>query len=237
MQLTEAIVAGLGLVTLGWSQPTDAGGQSLSNGFPATFWKDTQTQSYHCVEKDIVRCPSTGSGGCPYIDFCEVHCFKHKEGAACVDMGAVIGEVPSDNEAPTRKDPVSAEDLKVAARDASLQENKHYVCSKNRRSVLICRYGFCSTDHYCKSNEECKYESVSCESKSDIPAVAYRSEAAPLKLVTRDRGSKQKSKYTCSKDRASVLKCTYGVCAIDYYCAKGHPCVGKPARCKKAVKL
>ncbi|KAF1944288.1 hypothetical protein EJ02DRAFT_482599 [Clathrospora elynae] len=30
------------------------------------------------------------------------------------------------------------------------QEDKHYECSKDRSAVLICKYGFCSLDHYCK---------------------------------------------------------------------------------------
>lgn len=241
MQLLKIVLTCLGLATLALSAPTDTGNPALSTGSLATLWRDTKTQRYHCVDKDIIRCEMAAGGSCLSINFCQSYCSKHEQGAVCVDTAEVTEGVVIDNGKPTLKAQVPKVD-RITARDASPQEDKHYVCSKDRRSVLICRFGFCSTDYYCKSDEECKDRSVSCQSKlsfaevskSGMRAMASRSGTAPIKRVTRNRGSKDKSSYVCSKDRASVLKCMYGFCATDYYCAKGHPCVDNPARCKKA---
>lgn len=239
MQLVNIVLNGLGLVALALSAPTE---RILSTSALAIFLLDTETQAYHCAGKDVIRCDTTAGGSCLAVNYCETYCFKHDKGAACVDMADVV-EAPSSNvDTPNSKETVFASDIENAARGASPQENKHYICSKNRRSVLVCRYGFCSTDHYCKSSEECKDGPPGCRSKllyaqastSEFRAVTNRGEAMPSRLVTRHRGSKDKSTHICSKDRTNVLRCLHGFCATDYHCAKAHPCVDNPARCKKA---
>ncbi|KAI8934668.1 hypothetical protein NX059_008360 [Plenodomus lindquistii] len=43
----------------------------------------------------------------------------------------------------------STVDVKARAATANSQDDPYYKCSKDRASILICQYGFCSTDHYC----------------------------------------------------------------------------------------
>src|SRR5690242_7581985 len=154
MQLFELVLTGVGLVALALSAPTDISNPTLSTGSLATLWRDTKMQKYHCVDEDIVRCEMAAGGSCLTINSCQSYCSKNEQGAVCVDMAEVIEGVVSDNGKSTLKAPVPKID-RLTARDASPQEDKHYVCSKDRRNVLICRYGFCSTDYYCKSDEEC----------------------------------------------------------------------------------
>ncbi|KAJ8112327.1 hypothetical protein OPT61_g5280 [Boeremia exigua] len=240
MRLT--ILVGLGLVAFASSAPTELGRSTSPTTSPA-FWVDTQTQKHYCAGRDVIRCENTAGNNCIAIDTCETYCFKHDKGVACVDMGKAVVEDSNIVDPTAPKVSVPPADVSVAARATSPQENKHFVCSKDRKGVLICKYGFCSTDYYCKIGEECNDESLSCKripphvqgSKTEIRTVADRNENAPLKLNARSRSPKETSTYICSKDRASVLKCTYGFCATDYYCAKGHPCVDNPARCKKAL--
>ncbi|EOA91009.1 uncharacterized protein SETTUDRAFT_25103 [Exserohilum turcica Et28A] len=61
--------------------------------------------------------------------------------------------------------------LAIAKRDTpdtQAQENKRYECSKDHTGVLICRYGFCSTDHYCKKNTKCSDKCACCKKGRDI---------------------------------------------------------------------
>lgn len=240
MRLATIILTGLGLVALASSTPAST--SDASKGAPSTFWLDTDTRKYHCAGKNVICCEISTGGSCVQTNSCETGCFKHDNGTACVDMGKVFEGNSSNVDSSDSKDPTSSSDDHVAARNASPQEDLHYICSKNRRSVLICKYRFCSTDHYCKSNEECRDGPASCKqrspsahaSKSEVRSAADCTENPPPKVVTRSRTSQDNSTYVCSRDRASVLKCAYGFCATDYYCAKGHPCVDKPARCKKA---
>lgn len=224
MQFVKALLSGFGLIALTSSAPI-VPSTSGSLAASITFWQDTPTQKHHCNGRDIIRCEMPGAeiaDVCITIDTCESFCFLHDNSAACVDMDAP----------PVPKVPVSA---KVAARSASFEENEHNECSKDHTGVLICKFGFCSTNYYCKASDACQDGSFVCAPKSlplgtlkfevrDMPAQA---EVSPVNL-------EEKPSYTCSKDRASVLRCLYGFCSTEYYCAKGHPCRDNPARCKKA---
>ncbi|EMD96083.1 hypothetical protein COCC4DRAFT_122724, partial [Bipolaris maydis ATCC 48331] len=42
------------------------------------------------------------------------------------------------------------------------KEKKRYECSNDRTCVLICRYGFCSTEHYCKKGTRCSDKCACC---------------------------------------------------------------------------
>jgi hypothetical protein len=225
MQITPILLSGLDLIALASSASVKTGNPS-SVAAPITFWRDTQTQKHHCDGRDIIRCetPEAKVGGiCTTIDTCESFCFIHDNGAACVNMGAP----------PMPKIPVSA---KVTARAASSEENEHNECSKDRTGILICRYGFCSTDYYCKAGEECQDGPFTCAPKSSSLAEA-KSEARDVLPETEVTAveSNDNPSYACSRDRASVLKCLYGFCSTEYYCTKGHSCVDNPARCKKML--
>ncbi|KAF3048173.1 hypothetical protein E8E12_011045 [Didymella heteroderae] len=169
MQLTTILLSGLGLIALASNAPVELGRPNFIAG-PITFWRDTKTLQYHCEGRDIIRCERIAGGACLIVDTCESYCFLHDKGAACVDMGAppVADDAASRSEAnigatPVPKVPVSA---KVSARAASSEDNEHNECSKDRTGVLICRYGFCSIDYYCKAGDECQDGSFTCAPKS-----------------------------------------------------------------------
>lgn len=65
--------------------------------------------------------------------------------------------------------------VEIKARILTPPGDEHFVCSKSRASVLVCRYGFCSIDHYCSTNgvgSEC----------SDTCACCMPSKTRQLKL-------------------------------------------------------
>lgn len=228
MRLTTILFSGLNLIALASTATVESveSAEPSSLDGPITFWRDTQTRKHHCDGRDVIRCetPRARVGeGCITIDTCESFCFLHDNGAACVDMDAPL----------ISKVPVSG---KVAARAASPDEDEHNECSKDRTGVLICRYGFCSTDYYCKAGYECQDNSFTCAPKSPIlGTVKSEVRDLPPQVEAAAANLDEKPSYTCSKDRASVLKCLYGFCSTHYYCAKGNRCIDNPARCNKAL--
>lgn len=240
MLIYTIALASFGFTALVLSAPTDT---SRPTANPATAWEDTQTQKYHCEGKDVVRCETTVGGTCFAIDLCEVYCFDHDNGASCVDLNVPNDMTTSDDiDVTIPKAPASGSGTNVLPRDASAQKDEHLTCSRDRASILICRYGFCSSEKYCKSGDECKDECNCCKSKSpsaqgarsEVRPEPIRVEDAAVAIAARETSPQENKHYVCSKDRTSVLKCTYGFCATDYYCATRHPCIDNPARCKRA---
>lgn len=239
MQLVMTVLAWLGLIALALNAPTDMGNSRPTTG-PTTYWENTDTQNYYCKGKGVVRCETIAGGTCFTVDLCEAYCSNHDKGAACVDMGEFIIDTFDNVKTIGPKVPVTASDDNVVARDASPQENKHYSCSQDYTSILICKYGFCSTDRYCKNGSKCTDGSLSCESsspsaqgtKSEVRAAPIPVANATLKLVARNRGPKDSKSYVCSKDHTSVLKCMHGFCALDYYRAAGCRCIDSTVRCR-----
>ncbi|KAJ4398628.1 hypothetical protein N0V91_010060 [Didymella pomorum] len=225
MQLTPILVSGLSLTALASSAPVEPSSTSSVTA-PITFRQDTRTQKYRCAGRDVIRCETPRAevaSVCIPIDTCESFCFLHDNGAACVDMGAP----------PVPKVPVSA---RIAARAASSEEHERNECSKDRTGVLICRYGFCSIGYYCKAGFDCQDGSFTCVPKSPpLGTVMSEVRDVPPQAEVEAIESNDNTSYTCSEDRASVLRCLYGFCSTDCYCADGHPCVDNPARCKKML--
>lgn len=165
MQLTATVPTGLSLIALALSAPAAISHSTID---PTTAWENTQTKKYYCKGKNIIRCEIAVGGACFAADACEAYCFDHDNGASCVDMGKSVTTTLNNVEISTHKAPASGLEVKIAARDASPQENKHYTCSKDRTGVLICKYGFCSTDHYCKTYDECKDDCNCCRSRFSL---------------------------------------------------------------------
>lgn len=112
---------------------------------------------YDCKGNDIHRCDSKGES-CKLHKHCEQGCFKLVGGATCVD------KLPHSDKRETNA--VKVVDLK--ARKDKPQENKYYICSSNGASVLVCRYGFCSTDHYCTDGAWCHGDCTCCKKSSPV---------------------------------------------------------------------
>ncbi len=234
MKLHNCVVAGLGLAVFALSAPADT---SISSIDAVHTWLNTQTQKYHCDNMSVIRCETTAGGTCFAIESCEAYCYDHNNGASCIDMVASRDTVTVSDDIdipmPNLKLPVA----ELVARTASREGKKHYTCSKDGTGVLLCRYGFCQTDHYCKAGEACSDGCNCCKRKSRGGKAEVRTEpsatvGAAGDITAREASPQENKNYICSKDRASVLKCTYGFCSTDRYCAKRKRCVDNPARCK-----
>lgn len=245
MRLTTLIPVGLGLFALVLGAPAGTGNpHGLMDPTDPTAWKNTRTHNYHCEGKAVVRCEENVGGTRSAIDLCNPYCFSNNNGVSCVKLRAPTVKTFDIMDATNLEAEKLVPDSSVTAREASPQEDLHYTCSQNRASVLVCKYGFCSSDHYCRSGTECK-DDCSCYKKTSLSARTIESEGCgpvflnkgtAVTLTTRSRSPKPNISYVCSKDRASVLRCEHGFCSSDYYCAKGHTCSDNPARCKRARK-
>jgi hypothetical protein len=92
---------------------------------------------YHCTRDQwIVLCPSQGA--CSSVVECQVKCIENKLGAECADQKRDVA-VPS------------------------AKKKEHKECSNDHTGVLICRFGFCSTDLYCKRGESCHDDCACCK--------------------------------------------------------------------------
>lgn len=108
-------------------------------------WRNTPGRAFHCdLDRNaVVSCQLDGA--CKTVDSCS----EYVGGLQCEDNGVEVScaaVVFQDG---------AGDVVKVKQRDAIPQENKHWVCSRDRASVLVCAYGFCSTEKYCKKGAEC----------------------------------------------------------------------------------
>lgn len=95
-------------------------------------------------------------------DDCDSPCSRRDNGDAYAEMSN--GYVNSGDTKLTDARPTnSMTEANGVALDTSLGEKGYYICSTDRTGVLICNYGFCSTDHYCGNDKECSDDSASCE--------------------------------------------------------------------------
>ena len=180
MRLTATIHAGLSLIALTLSAPAAISHFTIH---PTTARENTRTKKYRCDGRNLICCEITAGGTCFAADTCETYCFSHDHGASCVDMGKSVATTSNNI------------DISIAARDTSPQENKHYTCSKDHTGVLICKYGFCSTDHYCKTYDECKSDCNCCRrrvsstqgSKTEIRTLPAQVENAAMRMVAKGR--------------------------------------------------
>jgi hypothetical protein len=239
MQLITTILTSLGVVMLASSAPADA---DSATSLTST-WLNTQVHHYRCEGKDVTRCDTATDSGCVNLDTCETYCFGDDAGVACIDIKE---ETPSEDSKTLYRRGSSDNQAGVAHSYVHpATEDKHYGCSKDLNRVLICKYGFCSTDHYCKTTEVCSIQSLTCEPKStlvkhreaEIQAGGSHVEDGTLTSASESHdsgGKKPYVHYICSDDRTGILKCSYNFCAIDHYCRKHRRCVDTPARCVKA---
>lgn len=47
--------------------------------------------------------------------------------------------------------------------DLEVEAKTSYECSNDRTGVLVCKYGFCSTDHYCRKGTKCSDKCACCK--------------------------------------------------------------------------
>jgi hypothetical protein len=243
MQLITTILASLGVVIIALSTP--AGADSATR-MPPAIWLNTQVDLYRCEGKDVLRCGTETDSRCVNLGTCETYCYGDDVGVACVDIKEATENASDDSKTFQKCMRFrSGNQADVAQRyEHPATEDKHYGCSKDLTSVLICKYGFCSTDHHCKNTELCSIQSLTCEPKStlvqnreaEIQAGGSHIEDATLTLAAKShdsRGDESYIHYICSDDFAKIMRCSYDFCVIDHYCRKHRHCVDSPARCVK----
>jgi hypothetical protein len=239
MQLITAILASLGVVTLTLSTPAGA-----DSAIPPAIWLNTQVDHYRCEGKDVTRCVTATEGACVNLGTCETYCYGDDAGVACVDNKEATENASDDSKTFQKCMRLGSGNQADVAQSYGhpAAEHKHYSCSKDLTSVLICKYGFCSTDHHCKKTELCSIQSLTCKPKStlvqsreaEIEGGGSHIEDAKLTLAAKghnSRGEESYIHYICSDDFAKVMRCSYDFCAIDHYCRKHRHCVDSPARC------
>ena len=244
MQLITATLSSLGVVMLAFSAP--AGADSATSLIPPAIWLNKQVYHYRCEGKDVNRCVTATDSGCVNLGTCETYCYGDNAGVACVDIKEATENASDDSKTFQKCIRVGSDNQADVAQwiGHPATEDKHYDCSKDLNSVLICNYGFCSTNHYCKNTEVCSIQSFTCEPKStlvqnrdaEIQAGGSHIEDATLTLAAKShdsRGEESYIHYICSDDFAKIMRCSYNFCVIDHYCRKHYHCVDTPARCVK----
>lgn len=93
-------------------------------------------ERFHCVDEvEIVACAIEGV--CTAVKVCESKCIEKELGATCV---------VATSSTVTERDDI--EEMK--------KKNQHKECADDGKSVLMCRYGFCSIDEYCPKGTKCR---------------------------------------------------------------------------------
>lgn len=90
-----------------------------------------------------MACPANGAA-CATTELCRVKCIENQHGAECSP------EIPV---ALAKKDEGALE----------AEAKKSYECSNDQTRVLVCKYGFCSTDHYCRKGTKCSDKCACCK--------------------------------------------------------------------------
>ncbi|KAF1831114.1 hypothetical protein BDW02DRAFT_633105 [Decorospora gaudefroyi] len=130
----------------------------------AANYLNNEAVSYHCDrDQYIIACPAPPNG-CAAMVECLVKCIENKLGAECADQKRAVAastDVGPASLPQTGSDEMITNDLDAKGR------KKRYECSDDRTGVLVCQYGFCQTDHYCKRGTSC-YSRCNCCKKSNL---------------------------------------------------------------------
>ncbi|KAF2130832.1 hypothetical protein P153DRAFT_355654 [Dothidotthia symphoricarpi CBS 119687] len=143
-------------------------------------WRNIPGRSFHCDPKN------NAVVSCRVDDTCNLvkKCSDYNLSLQCLDNGMAVSCAETQLGG---IDEVAMAGIK--ARVAVPQENKKYICSSDRASILICRYGFCSTDKYCKKGAECWDDCTCCKGKHtrrDVNKAIETGGVIPVKSVGRN---------------------------------------------------
>ncbi|KAI4625585.1 hypothetical protein J4E80_002717 [Alternaria sp. BMP 0032] len=120
---------------------TDTSVEDRAVGDPSAMHLSNDEVKYSCTHDEwILACPVNAA--CATIEYCLVKCIANERGAEC-SPGA-----------PEKRDVDS---------DVHIEDKKTYECAKDRTGVLVCQYGFCQTDHYCKRGWKCRDKCNCCK--------------------------------------------------------------------------
>ncbi|KAG9185272.1 hypothetical protein G6011_07816 [Alternaria panax] len=116
-------------------------------------YKNDGIHTYACdSDSNVVSC--VPSGTCSFVDYCSIKCFTDREGAGC-DGTKTTAAV------------IEASEKRDVDPEVEPEDKKTYECSNDHTGVLVCQYGFCQTDHYCKKGTKCR-DNCSCCRNMDL---------------------------------------------------------------------
>ncbi|KAL1792771.1 hypothetical protein ACET3X_009278 [Alternaria dauci] len=133
----------LGLVALIAASPVQA------TTLEVPKYKNDGVHIYKCDGGiNVLSCVTSGT--CSFVEHCSTACFVDRQGAGC-----------------TRPATVAVEASEKRDTDIEAEAEKTYECSNDHTGVLVCQYGFCQTDHYCKKGTKCR-DNCSCCRKVEV---------------------------------------------------------------------
>ncbi|CBX93241.1 hypothetical protein IAQ61_008959 [Plenodomus lingam] len=203
MRLFRIALAGLATLAVAASNAPSNQKDTITDLVPPFINDPDAVITYHCnkAEPTIIE-ERTNSGdltdvttvfNCPRGD-----CYQFNTGATCREST-----------------------INVKARSPIAQENKHYVCSKDRASVLICRYGFCSTDYYCNikgSGSYCHDDCICCKKGNRKAADSDKSDG--FELSTSAASSPETLEYKLDPQKLAARTNSPGAAEVMQSCPK-----------------
>ncbi|KAI4907321.1 hypothetical protein J4E90_009824 [Alternaria incomplexa] len=131
-------VALAGLVALVAASPVETTAAAV-----ASKYENDDVHTYKCdSDKYVLSC--LRSGTCSFVEACSFACADNSKGAWCT----------------------GASEKRDVDFDVHIEDKKTYECAKDRTGVLVCQYGFCQTDHYCKKGWKCRDNCNCCKKPS-----------------------------------------------------------------------
>ncbi|RMZ74242.1 hypothetical protein GMOD_00003250 [Pyrenophora seminiperda CCB06] len=174
-------LAFVGLVTLTVASPTEAVVVATS------MHKNDGTHLYKCGMGEVVlACFSPNA--CPVLEKCATKCVQGSEGAGCVTEATTV-TIVANLEAHQAVHTADTNDVDDVAK-------KTYQCSNDHTGVLVCQYGFCSTDHYCNKGTTCRDRCACCKKGSH--EVADTNDDKVLPRSTEKPGVCVPGTYSCN---------------------------------------
>ncbi|KAH9875189.1 hypothetical protein J1614_004679 [Plenodomus biglobosus] len=165
MKLLMIVLSGLATLAVATANAPSTPKDTPTDSVPSFINSLDRSITYHCnTAKPTIIEEQIKSGDLfqvnPIFNCLRGDCYEFNTGATC-----------------------SESTINIKARAPVPQEDKHYICSKDRTSVLICRYGFCSTDRYCNLDgpgASCHDDCTCCKKGKRKPADSVKRESFDL---------------------------------------------------------
>ena len=166
MRLIAAILVALSSVALAPDAPVSTHDPVFCVK-PSLLGFRVKTSEHYCEHSAYELYDSSSSESSSELHICDASCHRRYNGVVNINMGGSTVKTECSYSFDSKL-PTSMSGANLVDQDISPGEDKHYICSTDRTGILICRYGFCSTDRYCRRDEECSGDSASCESLHSI---------------------------------------------------------------------
>ncbi|RYO34907.1 hypothetical protein AA0111_g3333 [Alternaria arborescens] len=139
------LLALIGLVALVAASPVE------TTAITVPKYKNNGIHSYKCDSNtNVLSCVSSGT--CSFVEHCSTKCFADHQGAGCIGSSTVA---------------IEASEKRDTETEVNAEAKKTYECSNDHTGVLVCQYGFCQTDRYCKKGTKC-HDKCSCCRNMDV---------------------------------------------------------------------